>query len=73
VVLIRIRDDLGSNLGLEIGSPGRFFRRVPRSRQVDTEIVNESRPRLLLCGLVVRVSGYGSRGTGFDARRYQIF
>ena len=26
-----------------------------------------------LCGLVVRVSGYGYRGLGFDSRRYQIF
>jgi hypothetical protein len=26
-----------------------------------------------LCGLVVRVTGYRSRGTGFDCRRYQIF
>ena len=26
-----------------------------------------------LCGLVVRVSSYRSRGPGFDPRRYQIF
>jgi hypothetical protein len=26
-----------------------------------------------LCGLVVRVSGYRSRGRGFDSQRYQIF
>jgi hypothetical protein len=26
-----------------------------------------------LCGLVVRVSGYKSRGPGFDSRRFQIF
>jgi hypothetical protein len=26
-----------------------------------------------LCGLVVRVPGYRSRGSGFDFRRYQIF
>jgi hypothetical protein len=26
-----------------------------------------------LCGLVVRVSGYGYRGPEFDPRRYQIF
>jgi hypothetical protein len=26
-----------------------------------------------LCGLVVRVSGYRSRGVGFDSQRYQIF
>jgi hypothetical protein len=25
------------------------------------------------CGLVVRVSGYRSRGPGFDSQRYQIF
>jgi hypothetical protein len=27
----------------------------------------------LLCGLVVRVPGYRSRGPGFDSRRYHIF
>jgi hypothetical protein len=26
-----------------------------------------------LCGLVVRVPGYRSRGPGFDSLRYQIF
>jgi len=26
-----------------------------------------------LCGLVVRISGYRYRGSGFDPRRYQIF
>jgi hypothetical protein len=26
-----------------------------------------------LCGLVVRIPGYRSRGHGFDSRRYQIF
>jgi hypothetical protein len=26
-----------------------------------------------LCGLVVRVSGYRSRGPGFDSRPFQIF
>jgi hypothetical protein len=26
-----------------------------------------------LCGLVVRVSGYRSRGSEFDSRRFQIF
>jgi hypothetical protein len=26
-----------------------------------------------LCGLVVRVPGYRSRGPGFDSRRYKIF
>jgi hypothetical protein len=26
-----------------------------------------------LCGLVVRVSGYRSRGPGFDSRLFQIF
>jgi hypothetical protein len=25
-----------------------------------------------LCGLVIRVPGYKSRGPGFDSRRYQI-
>jgi hypothetical protein len=26
-----------------------------------------------LCGLVVRVPGYNSRGPGFDSQRYKIF
>jgi hypothetical protein len=26
-----------------------------------------------ICGLVVRVSGYRSRGLGFDFQRYKIF
>jgi hypothetical protein len=26
-----------------------------------------------LCGLVVKVPGYRSRGPGYDSRRYQIF
>jgi hypothetical protein len=26
-----------------------------------------------LCGLMVRISGYRSRGLGVDSRRYQIF
>jgi hypothetical protein len=26
-----------------------------------------------LCGLVIRVPGYRSRGPGFDFQRYQIF
>jgi hypothetical protein len=30
-------------------------------------------PTIRLCGLVVRVPGYRSRGPGFDSRRYQFF
>ena len=29
--------------------------------------------QIVVCGLVVRVSGYRYRGLGFDSRRYQIF
>jgi hypothetical protein len=28
---------------------------------------------MVVCGLVVRVSGYRSRGPGFDSRPYKIF
>ena len=38
---------------------------------LDLIVVGLSSDRL--CGLVVRVSGYGYRGPGFDPRRYQIF
>jgi hypothetical protein len=46
-----------------------------------TSVVNVSEPFSVfvvccmdrLCGLVVRVSGYRSRGPGFDSRTYQIF
>jgi hypothetical protein len=38
---------------------------------VAPEWIPESIDRL--CGLVVRVPGYRSRGPGFDSRRYQIF
>jgi hypothetical protein len=31
------------------------------------------KPLNRLCGLVVRVPGYRSRGPWFDSRRYQIF
>jgi hypothetical protein len=41
-------------------------------KQVDVMAFWFSR-RDRLCGLVVRVSGYRSRGSGFDSWRYQIF
>ena len=35
--------------------------------------VGNKRGFSIVCGLVVRVSGYRYRGLGFDSRRYQIF
>jgi hypothetical protein len=45
---------------------GMIFERKKFTHSVD--LVRER-----LCGLVVRVSGYGYRGLGLDSRRYQIF
>jgi hypothetical protein len=36
-------------------------------------MVPQGMTRFLLCGLVVRVSGYRSRGPGFDSWRFRIF
>jgi hypothetical protein len=36
-------------------------------------MISISKAKDLLCGLVVRVPGYRSRGPGFDSRRYQVF
>jgi hypothetical protein len=36
-------------------------------------LTSSSTRRGRLCGLVVRVPGYRSRGPGFDSRLYQIF
>jgi hypothetical protein len=43
--------------------------RITEISDIRTVWVNTDR----LCGLVVRVSGYRSRGPGFDSRRFQIF
>jgi hypothetical protein len=52
-----------------------------RPLSMQTSVFSEYKVTLLkldesadrLCGLVVRVPDYTSRGTGFDSRRYQIF
>jgi hypothetical protein len=41
--------------------------------KVFAEIYAEMIGKDRLCGLVVRVPGYRSRGPGFDSRGYQIF
>jgi hypothetical protein len=44
--------------------------RLPFQCQINTKHTSK---RDRLCGLVVRVPGYRSRGFGFHSRRYQIF
>jgi hypothetical protein len=48
---------------------------IPQALLNFKEFTNFSKSHGLdhLCGLVVRVPGYRSRGPGFDSRRYQIF
>jgi hypothetical protein len=55
----------------------RFLLRTSRHWQITRRRAKENvllyRPIDRLCGLVVRVPGYRSRGPGFDSRRYLIF
>jgi hypothetical protein len=44
---------------------------IPGHRRYNIQVANKDTDSL--CGLVVRVPGYKSRGPGFDFRRYQIF
>jgi hypothetical protein len=46
-----------------------------RAMKMKKKIKNKNIIRTVdrLCGLVVRVSGYRSRGPAFDSRPYQIF
>jgi hypothetical protein len=48
-----------------------IYRVIMHSLTPESWIKTNFTPRL--CGLVVRVSGYRSRGPGFDPRRFQIF
>jgi len=59
-------DNIITAIGLSPGGSG-CFACVQNMKLV----TNKFKDRL--CGLVVRVSGYRSRGPGFDPRRYQIF
>jgi hypothetical protein len=53
--------------------------KLPHTRIRNREPLNEWTLNLTLgssdrlCGLMLRVPGYRSRGSGFDSRRYQIF
>jgi hypothetical protein len=54
----------------------RFGKNVPAAKNTrnDRRIVGRGSCLIdRLCGLVVRVPSYRSRGPGFDSRRYQIF
>jgi hypothetical protein len=48
--------------------------RMPsRVKQLQVKLISEISIHDRLCGLVIRVSAYSSRGPGFDFLRYQIF
>jgi hypothetical protein len=72
----------GTNLTLPnvLVPPGTQFKILPLKflqlqiyRLLISQILALNSLRDRLCGLVVRVSGYRSRGPGFDSRPYQIF
>jgi hypothetical protein len=50
-----------------------LLRKAPIKKKMEVKIIKIRDPHDRLCGLVVRVSGYRSRGPGFDSRPYQIF
>jgi hypothetical protein len=48
-------------------------KRLTFMTQTDKTIITKAARYYSLCGLVVRVPAYRSRGPGFDSRSYQIF
>jgi hypothetical protein len=46
---------------------------IPAPPNIDVVFTKLNSSGYRLCGLLVRVSGYRSRGPGFDSRRFQIF
>jgi hypothetical protein len=55
----------GHGTGGAISISGQYF--------LGVGIISDVNSCSRLCGLVVKVSGYRSRGPGFDSRPYQIF
>jgi hypothetical protein len=56
---IMLKDEKLEDIQVQLQSPWKFLRQLSQDDH--------------LCGLVVRVPGYKSRGPGFDSRLYHIF
>jgi hypothetical protein len=61
------RRTVGTNMSREVQNNSKTCLNPLKTEFLPTNIHDH------LCGLVVRVSGYRSRGPGLDSQRFQIF